>query len=100
MTSDLEHDQLRLLTLEIHPVAMENPAMNHEIVTFSVLEIAVHALENSAALADVHELIGLCVPIKKLVVLRRLDVMHRDVRVEQQRNPVERRTPAGFHARR
>ena len=71
MTATLEDEHLRLLSLEIHPVSMENAAMNHEIVAFAVRKISVNGLQNAGALADVHQLVALRVPVEMLVVLRR-----------------------------
>src|SRR5215213_2052650 len=64
----LEYHQLRLVSLEIHSETMENSAMDHEVVAFAVLEISVNALEYSVALAHIHQLVRLRVPVKKLVV--------------------------------
>src|SRR5687768_4531161 len=96
----LEYHQLGLLSFEIHSEAVQNPAMNHEVVAFSVLQIPVNALQNPIPLAHVDELVGLRVPIEEFVVRRRLHVKHCDFGIEQERNSVEGRTSTRLYARR
>jgi len=95
------HDQeLGLLAAEVQAVPVENPAMYDEIVAFAVLETSIDGLENAVSLADINQLVRLGIAIEMVVLAVGLDVQHRNVLVEQQRNPVEGRTPAGLHARR
>ncbi len=100
VASALDHKKLRLLPVQVHLVSVENAPVNYEIVTLAVREVSVDRLQHTGALADVHQLIALGISIEVLVAPVGLDVQHRDVRVEKQRNPVERRTAARLHPRR
>ncbi len=71
--------------------------MNDQIVTFAVRQVAVDGLQHPATLCDVHALVGLRVPVEVRILFVRFGVVHRYVGVEQQRRPIERRTPAWLH---
>ena len=78
---------------------MQNAAMDDEIVAFTERKLSVHCLENSLPFADVHQLVRLRIADRSARRSCRLDVEHRDVLIEQQRNAIERRTSALFHLR-
>ncbi len=93
------HQQLRLLAAEIQAPAMQDAPVNDEVVAFPIRQVAEHRLQRSGTLADVHQLVGLCVPVEVRVVFVRLDVEHRDVLIEEERHAVERRAAALLHLR-
>jgi hypothetical protein len=66
------------------------------IVALPEREVAVLRLEVPLPLRDVHRLVRLRIAIVVLVRLVRLDVQHRDVRIEQERDAVERGLPPFF----
>ena len=96
----LHHQQLGRLGPEIEPVAVQDAAVDDEIVALA--DRAGRRTRVSsvpAPLAHVHQLVGLRVPVEVRVLLVGLDVEHRDVLIEQQRHPVERRAAALLHLR-
>src|SRR6478672_5407227 len=95
------HDQqLRRLRGAIEAVAMHDATVDDEIVTLPEGEIAVLRLEVPLPLGDVHDFVRLRVAIEMLVLHVRLDVEHRDVLIEEERDAVERRTAAALRLRR
>ena len=96
----LEDQELRLLLgVQVEAIAVENAAVDNEIIAFTERKRAVGALEHALALADVHQLVGLRVPVEVRVVFIGLDVEHGDVLVEQERDSVERGAAALLRAR-
>ena len=83
--SALKDHELWLLGVQVEAIAVEDAAMDDEVIAFPERELTVRSLENSFTLADVNELVRLGVAIKMRVVLVWLDVEHRDVLVEQER---------------
>ena len=74
-------DQKLVLDLLIHPEAVQDAAMDDEVIALAIGEIAICRLEDARALANVDQLIALRISIVVLVVRGRLDVQHRDVLV-------------------
>ena len=99
VSTALKYNQLRLLAGWIELVFMKDSAMDDEIIAFAEGKITVYRLEHARPFAHVNQLVGLRVPVEMRVVLVRLDVQHRDVLIEQERNAIERRAPAFFYAR-
>src|SRR5205085_2777354 len=95
----LEDHHFRLFTAEIETVAVENAAVDNEVVALEKRQYPVRCLQRSFAFADVNELVSLRVPVEMRVVLVGLDVEHRDVLIEQQRYSIESDTTAFLHPR-
>ena len=95
----LHHQQLGRLGAEVEPVAVQDAAMDDEVVALPVRQVPEDRLQGARSLGDVDQLVGLRVPVEMRVVLVRLDVQHRDVLVEQERDAVERRAAAALHLR-
>jgi len=93
-----DHELGLLLGVQVEAIAMEDAAMDDEVVAFVKRQRAVRALEDAGSLADVHQLVRLRIPVEVCVVLIGLDVEHRDVLVEQERDPIQCCAPALLHA--
>ena len=70
---------------------MQDVAVDNYVISRHIGEVTVHRFEHPRALGDVHDFVGLRVPIEVRVDLIGLHVEHADVAVEQQRNAIERR---------
>ena len=93
----LEDQQLGRLCREVESPPVHDAPVNDEVVTLAVGQVAEHRLERACALGHIDQLVGLRVPIKVGVVLVGLDVQHRDVLVEQERDAVERGAAPALH---
>jgi len=91
----LEDEQL-LRHLLVHLEAVQDAAVDDQIVALAIRQIPIGRLEDSAPFADIYQLIALRIPIVVLVFAVRLDVQHRDVGVEQNRNAIECWTTAAL----
>jgi hypothetical protein len=100
MPPALDHQHLRRAGRDVELVPVQDPAMDDEIVALAIREIAEHRLQDAFALAHVHQLIALRIAIEVRVLLVRLDIEHRHVAIEHQRDPIQRRTPPLAHATR
>jgi hypothetical protein len=100
VTPALERDELRLLRgVEVEAIAVENAAVNHQVVAFVKGQRTIGALQHARALAHVNQLVGLRVAIEVRVVLVGLAVQHRDVLIEQEWNPIQGGAAAFLDAR-
>src|SRR5688572_18995261 len=90
MSAALEDEHLRRSAAEIEPIAVQDSAVDDEIVALAERKNSISGLEHSFALAHVNELVRLGVAIEMRVVLVRLAVQHRDVLIEQKRDAIER----------
>ena len=88
----LDHQALQRPGIEA--VAVQHASRNHQVVAVLEGQLAQGRLEHAAALADIDHLVALGVAVEELVGAGRLHERHRDVGVEQQRNPVERQAAA------
>ncbi len=70
----LDDEQLRRLAGRVEAVAVQDAAMDDEVVALAERQIAEHRLERPLALRDVHHLVRLRVAVEVLVLLVRLDV--------------------------
>src|SRR6266550_8101652 len=79
VSAALHDEELWLIPLHVELEAMQNAAMDDEVVSLPKWEIAEHGLQRAGALGDVHDLVSLRVAIEVRVLLVGLDVQHRDV---------------------
>ena len=95
----LHDEELGLLAAQVEPPAVQDAPVDDEVVALVERQVAEHRLQRAAALAHVHQLVGLRVAVEVGVVLVGLDVEHRHVVVEEERHAVERRAAALLHLR-
>ena len=95
----LHDEQLGRLAAQVEPPAVDDAAVDDQIVALADRAGRRTRLQRPRPLAHVHQLVGLGVPVEVRVVLVGLDVEHRDVVVEQERHPVQRRAAALLHLR-
>src|SRR5260221_1972389 len=96
----LDDEQLRLTARRIEAIPVHDAAMQHDVIALAEREVTVLRLDLARPLRDVHDLVSLRVAIEVLVGLVGLDVVHRDVCIDEQRHAIERRASLGRDARR
>jgi hypothetical protein len=99
VTPALHDEELGLLPAQVEPPAMQDAAVDDEIVALAEREVAEYRLQRAPSLAHVHQLVRLRVAVEVRVVLVGLDVEHGHFVVEEERHPIEGRAPAFLHLR-
>ncbi len=98
MSATLEDAQLRRTGRRVEPPTVRDVAMDDHVVTRTIWQLTEYRLEHAGAFHDVHDFVGLGVPIEVRIELIRLGIQHRDVAVEEQRRAVERRRTTPLEA--
>src|SRR3954468_2191696 len=100
VSAALHDEELWMIPFHVELVAMQNAAVDDEVVALAERQIAEDRFEGPASLGDVDDLVALRIPVEVRVLLVRLYVEHRDVAVEQQRQAIERWAAAALRLRR
>src|SRR3954451_11565286 len=87
----LHDEELWMIPFHVELVAMENAAVDDEVVALAERQIAEDGFERPASLGDIDDLVALRIAVEVLFLLIRLDIEHRHVTVEEQRQAIERR---------
>src|SRR5437899_2017024 len=69
VSATLHDEKLRMIAFHVELEAMQDAAMDDEVVSLAKWEIAEHGLQRAGALGDVHDLVRLRVAVEVRVLL-------------------------------